>query len=131
MSLWRRKALALFPQLRAEIASADGAAGVAFQLRVAVMEAYHREPLDEEFLASAYDYAWWFLSLSPATEDAALCSFYGGIVRNEATRRDLNRWLTPEQFYVLSGEFEYHLGSQFGVFEREFLSGSRTGNRSG
>src|SRR5262249_32454980 len=121
MSLWRRRALEQFPLLHIQISEAKNAYEVAFALRLALESAYEREPWDEAAIRSLYEYAWWCLDHAPVTEDAVLVSFYGNIVRNETVRRDMHRWLPPDQFHVVSGEFQYRLGKEaFAAFEREY-----------
>ena len=126
LSLWRKKAIESLPSLRKEISQAEDAFSIAFALRLALESAYERLPLDEAFVKSIYEYAWWTFNHAPAIQEAFLVSFYGNIVRKDTIRQDMHRWLTPEQFSAVSGEFMYRMDEEdFAAFERDFMAASR------
>ena len=78
MSEWRRKAVADFPEYRAEIEHAQSAHGVFFEFLPALQDAYRTVPPQEARIRRIYAYARW--CLEPARHQdvrgAAMASFF-------------------------------------------------------
>lgn len=124
MSQWRREALERFPELRREIADAEGMYFVWMALWHGLFKpAFKKEPPDTETMARVYNYAYWsFKHRSKEVRMAVADGFYEKLRDDLRTRRDMPRWISQEDFNNLHSAWDYYLTEQnFADFQREFM----------
>ena len=109
MSNWRRKAVETFPDLRHEFEKPDTTIyGVFFELLPRVRDAHDRQDTPE--LERIYGFAeWCFRQKSEDLSNAAAVSFYEHLVDEQLTRRQIPRWIQPNDFEALKPLFEDRL----------------------
>ena len=125
MSAWRRKAVELFPERRADIEHAPSIYQLWFELLVDLQHAYRAVPLDRDRMERIYAYATWCFAPKQNQElrGAVAVSFYEHLADFGPARRDLPYRLTREQFTELVPAFRTVLEPKaFDVFQREFLA---------
>ena len=123
MSLWRREAIERFPEMRREIARAEGAYFVWLALWQAVfLPAYEQEPPDCETTMRLYEYAAWSLKQPDASvRMAAEDGFYQRLADDPRTRQDMPRWISPEEFDSLRYAWDYMTPQNYAALRREFM----------
>ena len=121
MSLWRREALARFPELQRQIADAEGLCFVWMALRHGLFNPAHEKvPPDIETAARVYESAAWSLrQRSTYVRTAAADEFYEWLVDDPRTRRDMPRWISQKDFDGM--RFSYYMTPQnYAALRREF-----------
>ncbi len=123
MSLWRREALARFPELHREIADASGTSMLWLKLWNSLFKpAYEEDPLDDETIARVYNYAHWCLThRSIEVRTAVVICFYEDLLDNPEVSRDLPRHLTQTDFDMLGSAWEYGTKRDFADLRKEFV----------
>ena len=98
MSVWRRKALELFPELKDELTDPDNTPYRVFSELVPRCRKAHAQK-DEEMLKKIYGYAAW-CARQPAKDlwNAAGVSFYEHIVKCDAAVKGFPRWVDADIF---------------------------------
>jgi hypothetical protein len=109
MSIWRRKAIELFPDLRQEFEQLDTTIyQVFFELLPRVQDAHARRDMSE--LQRIYDFAHWcYTQKADDLWNAAGVAFYEHLVDEPTIRSEIPRWLQPEVFEGCKGLFEVRL----------------------
>ncbi len=123
MSLWRREALARFPELHREIADAPGIYFVWMLLRHEMFRpAYEKDPPDLETAARVYEYAAWSLKHPNShVRRAVELEFYQRLADEPRTRWDMPRWIPQETFDGLRSAWDFYMTRQgFTELRREF-----------
>jgi len=96
MAVWRRRALAIFPELRRRLERRDIHIADVFTVRVLPQFRLALEVGDERRLRELLDFAEWCLSqTSWELSSAAGCSFYWHVFDRPAKITDVVKWLTP------------------------------------
>ena len=95
MAAWRRKALALFPDLRSDLERGDYTLNMLFfDLLPGSREAHQHD--DRETLQRIYGFAEWCMSQSESELwNAAGVSFYEHVFDEPALRGEVVKWLSP------------------------------------
>ena len=124
MSLWRREALARFPEMRREIADAEGLHLFWFEINYRLFEpAYASEPSDAAIIARVFDYAHWCLThRSIEVRTAVVLGFYEDLMWKSKTRQDLPRWISQDDFDMLGFAWEYATKEKFADLRQEFIA---------
>lgn len=123
MSLWRREALARFPELHREIADADGLMYLWWIFSSKLDEAYHKSPPDDRTIAAIYEYALWSLkhrNINVRTD--VVINFFEGLHDDMLVRRDLPRYISQEDFDMLDFAWEYGTKQKFADLRQEFIA---------
>lgn len=109
MSVWRRKALELFYDMRMEIqGKEDTIYTVFFALLPRVRGAHARNDIEE--LKKIYGYAEWCLSQKTnGLWNAAAVAFYEHLVDYEITYKEIPYWIEPDCFRCLSPLFKIRI----------------------
>ena len=125
MSAWRRRAVALFPERRAEVERTPSIYQMWFALLMDLQHAYRAIPIEQDLIERIYSYAAWCFApkQNPELRGAVAVSFYEHLADFGPARRDLPRRLTREQFTELVPAFRTVLEPrEFEAFEREFFA---------
>ncbi len=124
MSLWRREALARFPELHREIADADGLTLFWFEIQHGLFQpAYASRPPKPEMIARVFRYAHWCLThRSIEVRTAVVVSFYEHLMDDNNMRRDMPRWIAQEDFDLLCFAWEYSTKEKFADLRQEFIA---------
>ena len=122
MSLWRREALARFPELHRQIADAEGLCFLWMALRHDLFNpAYAKVPPDIETAARAYGYAAWSLrQRSTYVRTAVADEFYEWLADDPRTRRDMPRWISQEDFDKIKSAWYYMTPQNYATLRRDF-----------
>lgn len=109
MAIWRRKALAAFPNLRQELNRRDYSIYNLFgDLLISLWEAHEEE--DIETLGQIYGFAEWCLSQRAKTLwNPAGVSFYEDIFNRRRFWEQIIPWLSPQVVYMVRGLWELPL----------------------
>jgi hypothetical protein len=124
---WRQEALRLLPELAEVIREAENPYLLWIALRLVFEDAYSSLPQNYSIIGRIYEFARWCYSQprgETAEDDLLTCvfvCFFEHIADSKEAREDLARWLSPEDFDVLSGVLEAtmtecdfrHLSGQF------------------
>ena len=123
MSLWRREAIERFPELRREIADAEGTYIAWMALWHGLFKpAYEKEPPDIETMARVYEYAAWSLKQhSDAVRLAVADEFYQRLADDPRTWREVPRWISRETFDGLKFAWDYMDRKSYAALRREFI----------
>ena len=124
MSLWRREAIERFPELRREIADAEGTYIAWNALWHGLLKpAYEKEPPDTETMARVYDYAAWSLKQhSDAVRLAVADKFYQRLADDPRTWQDMPRWISQATFDSLLFAWDFYMTRQnYANRRREFI----------
>jgi hypothetical protein len=128
MSLWRQKAVEMFPELIARFEDADTPYLLWFELRDAFEHAYEQTPRDESLIGRIYKYSDWCCDQprgATAPDDLLTCvavCFYEHIPENPSAREDMPRWWRPEDLAGLRSVFQYNLSVEEFSELKNFLS---------
>lgn len=122
MSLWRREALARFPELQRQIADAEGLYFVWMALCHELFKpAYEKDPPDIEMAARVYEYAAWSLrQRSTYARTAVADEFYEWLADDPRTRRDMPRWISQEDFDKIKSAWDYMTPENYAALRRDF-----------
>lgn len=122
MSVWRRTAIEMLPELKPAIDSAPNSMALWIELYEVLEAAYRRDPPDESLVRRIYEYAGWtWERRHPDLGQAVTCAFYEHLADNEAISRDLPRWMTAARFGELEDVFRGWLpADKFERFRRDF-----------
>ncbi len=123
MSLWRREALARFPELHRKIADASGTSMLWLALWYDLFKpAYEKDPPDDETIARVYDYAYWSLAhRNWNVSTSAIISFFEKLPDDAQMRQDMPRWISQEDIDMLWFAWEYTTKQKFADFRKEFV----------
>lgn len=122
MSLWRREALARFPELQREIADIEGTYSIWVLLRHALfIPAYAEDPPDMETAKRVYEYAAWSLKQrSPRVHRAVADEFYERLADDPRTRREMPRWISQADFNWIKFAWDYMTPENYANLRRAF-----------
>jgi hypothetical protein len=131
MSAWRRKAIELIPFKKAVVEQTASPMALWIELSMAAEQAFRARPADEPTLRAIFAYArYCWASADPDVTTAVVLAFFENIVRSEAVRADLHRWLSQAEFDGLREPFQYHLSPEaFTAFADEFKKRASKANR--
>lgn len=126
MSVWRRKAIEIFPDLRAEFQSKETSIyGVFFELLPRCIDAHRRK--DEAEFIKIYGYAeWCFAQKAKDLWNAAGVAFYEHLGDQPETLDELHLWIKPEIFREIEGLLEWSMSynpqgaKKFATLKRKF-----------
>lgn len=109
MSTWRRKAIALFPELLYDITQRDTTIyTVFFELLPRCRQAHQAGNLPE--LQKIYGYAEWCLRQKARDiSNAAAVAFYEHLGDYPETSAEVNKWLKPDVFAEVASLLEYRM----------------------
>jgi hypothetical protein len=112
MPEWKRKALAMFPDLRDELDEEDASIyTLFFELLPRCHEAHKNGDIRFE-LPRIYAYAeWCFHQTENDLWNAAGVAFYEHLIDEPETQEAIPEWIKPDIFEGISGLFEWRLGS--------------------
>lgn len=120
MPEWKRKALALWPDLCDYLDEEDTLYVLFWELRSRCVDAHQAG--NGEQLAKIYDYAEW--CLNQQEEDVwnpAGVAFYEHLADTPETREGIPRWLMPEVYQQVRGLLHHWLGAEeFAKIEQEY-----------
>ncbi len=122
MSLWRREAIARFPELHREIADIEGTFLLWLLLRQALFNpAYEKSPPDTETAARVYEYAAWSLKQrSSRVRGAVADEFYERLADDPRTRRDMPRWISQQDFDKIKPAWDYMTPQNYALLRQDF-----------
>jgi hypothetical protein len=106
---WRLEALRMLPELSAEIREAENPYLLWITLRLAFEDAYSSIPHNDLLIGRIYEFARWCFSQprgESAEDDLLTCvyvCFIEHISENKSALGDLGRWLSIDDFAMLSG----------------------------
>jgi hypothetical protein len=112
VSTWRRKALELFPDLRAEIEARDASIyTVFFELLPRCRDAHDRGDIEE--LEKIYGYAEWCVrQKAEVVWNAAGVGFYEHLADSNRTLAAIPKWVSKEVFNEIAGLLEFRVGQE-------------------
>jgi hypothetical protein len=123
MSLWRRTALEMMPDLEQVITDAQSVMALWISLNRELERAYETEPVAESVVTGIYRYAVWCRTRSGnADASTAVCvAFYEHLPTHGKARKDLSNRITNEEFDQLKDLFRYLLSDkEYEAFREEF-----------
>jgi hypothetical protein len=115
MSAWRKKAIALFPDLRQEFEERNATIySVFFALLERLRKATDKQEIEE--IAKIYGFAeWCFRQKATALWNAAGVAFYEHLVDHRLTAKQIPHFIKPDMFRDLEPLFESRLGKELGL----------------
>ena len=127
MSAWRRLALQRLQKCSKTIERAENIRSLWTDLWLEFERAY-QDPVDEDFIASVYEYGSWCLvgSHNSEIQTAAIIGFYERLPLTDRIRKDMPNNLSRADFFGLEEVFRSHLShSQYSELAQEFLDSRR------
>ena len=124
MSTWRREAISLLPELKAEIEGASSQMAMWIELHSALEEAYSSGTPREELIGPLYSLVLRAVeSKDGDTNSAVACAFLEHLPLNAVVWADLHRWLPETVFKRIEDVFKYHVAeSEFSILKKDYLS---------
>ena len=124
MTSWREKAFELVPELGEKITDPDIETPnmLWFELWDAFRKAHDASPRDESLIGRIYAYADWCLtashdgSIADELATSACVGFLENLPQHSATREDMPRWISYQDFIGSEQVFRY------GITEEEFVA---------
>src|SRR5689334_6835587 len=112
MSAWRRKALALFPELHGELGGGEYTLySLYFDLLPHTRTAHAKA--NESFLRRVYGFAeWCLLSENQELWNPAGVAFYEHLFDDEQSWHDVAPWISPEALREAWSLIEFRLGAE-------------------
>jgi hypothetical protein len=126
VATWRRKALALFPDLRCDVQRPDFSIYMVFFELLPMVREAHQEG-DAEMLRRIYGYAEWCLEQKAKDLwNAAAVAFYEHLFDSHRSLwRQFVRWLSPRVVADCWGLWEWRLSAEELAEVRQLIAGCR------
>lgn len=125
MAAWRRRALAVFPELHGDLL-APGATLITFGWRLVELARRGHAEGDAATLRRVYGFALWcYQQRAPALWNSIGVAFYEHLLDRRADRRAVLAWLAPELIEQIWPLWEWRLGTNEMVDVRRTLDDVR------